>query len=125
MGTLLSYLGRPDEGVAWLDDARRIDRFHPPWHWRHLGFVLYFARRYEDAIAAFGRSPEKPYWVHAYLAACHAQVGRRSLARDAAEAVLRAKPDFSLATFATKEPFRNAPDLAHKLDGLRRAELPE
>jgi adenylate cyclase len=88
-GDLLTYQGRPGDAIEWYDQARRLDRFRPTWHWRHLGIALFAARRYDDAIAAFDRSPIKLFWAHAYAAACYAQSGRSELARKStAEVVL-------------------------------------
>jgi TolB-like protein len=124
-GDLLTYRGRPDDAIEWYDQARRIDRFRPTWHWRHLGVALFAARRYDDAIAAFDRSPIKPFWVHAYVAACHAQSGRSELARKSTAEVVRLRPDFSLTTLSRKEPYKLQSDVEHLLEGLRKAGLPE
>ena len=91
----------------------------------HLGRVLLLQKRYDEAIAAFERSSSMPFWVRAYLAACHALSGRDERARDYAAQVVDLAPAFSIARFARKEPFKNPADLQRLIDGLRRAGMPE
>jgi TolB-like protein/DNA-binding SARP family transcriptional activator len=126
MGALCGYLGRPEEGIDWLERAKRIDPFFDPtWYWHLRGATCFNARRYDGAIAAFSRSISPPAWVRAYLAACHALAGRRDQARRAAAEVTRRSPRFSAALLAAREPFKLAADRQHLLDGLLKAGLPE
>jgi hypothetical protein len=112
--------------VKYLEEAKRLDPFFDPtWYWPSLGAAHFIARRYDDAIAALGRSPTMPYWAQAYMAACYALTDRSEQARNCTAAVLHQQPDFSLARFAAKESFKHAADRQHLLDGLRKAGLPE
>jgi TolB-like protein/Tfp pilus assembly protein PilF len=126
MGALIGYLGRPEEGIAWFEQARRVDPFFDPsWYWHLFGTTCFNARRYDDAVAAYGRSTTPPVWVVAYLAASHALAGRSEQAADCAAEVVRRSPHFSAAILAAKEPYKLPVDRAHLLDGLRKAGLPE
>ena len=126
MGELLVYLGSPDESIAWLKKAKQVDPFfNPAWYWHVLGRAHFTARRYDDAIAAFERSQTRPYWLPAYIAACHAQMGRAARATECAAEALRLRPDCSIRTIADREPYEMPGDLAHLLESLRRAGLPE
>jgi TolB-like protein/class 3 adenylate cyclase len=125
MCELLTFLGRSEEAIDWLERARRLDPYHPGWYWRCLGRALFVGRRYEEAIAAFNRPTLVPPWAHVYIAACHAFLQRMALAKEAADAAVQQLADFSLTKFAAKEPFKNPADLEHLLDGLRQAGLPE
>jgi tetratricopeptide (TPR) repeat protein len=107
LGSLYAYLGKPAEGVKYLEEAKRLDPFFDPsWYWPALGGAYFIERRYDDAIAALGRSPTMPYWARAYMAACYAFTDRGDQARDCAAAVLRLQPNFSLVRFAVKESFK-------------------
>jgi adenylate cyclase len=90
-----------------------------------LGVIHFAARRYDETIAAYNRTPALPFWGSAYTAASHALALRSEDARRHAAEVLRLKPDFSLRIFAAKEPYRQASERDRLLEGLRKAGLPE
>ena len=87
--------------------------------------MLFVARRYEDAIAAFLRSPEMFDFVEAYLAACCIYLGRVEQARAHAARALQLTPRFTVAKFMSREVYKRPEDTAHLTEGLRRAGIPE
>ena len=126
MGALLAFIGKADEGIRWLESARRIDPyFGPTWYWFLWGLAYFIGRRHDEAIITFERSPTRTYYIHAYMAACHAQMGEPVRAKECSAETLLQKPDFSVRAFASKYRFRKASDLEHLLTGLRLAGLPE
>jgi adenylate cyclase len=73
LGILYGYLGKTDEAVTYLQQARVIDPFfEPTWYWYRFGFIDFVAGRYCDAINHLLRSATSPHWLHGYLAACYA-----------------------------------------------------
>jgi adenylate cyclase len=106
-------------------DAMRLDPHHPSWYWIELGTAHFAARRYAEAIAAFRHRPNMQYLGHAYLAACHAQLGEDEAMHAAAAEVLRLRPNFSVAAFATFQAYKLAADHEHLASSLRKAGLPE
>ncbi len=74
-GEVLTWRGHAEEGIEWIEKAMRLNPFHPERFWSHLGRALYMARRYEDAVAAFKRITATDHTHHAFLAACHSQLG--------------------------------------------------
>ena len=77
VGSLYGYLGMPEKGMGYFEEARLLDPFFdPPWSWPSVGIGHFVAGRYEDAIAALARSPSMPFWGYPYLAASHALTGR-------------------------------------------------
>ena len=52
-GELLTWLGRPEEGVEWIRKAMRLNPHHPERFWSHLGKAHFAARHYGEAIEAF------------------------------------------------------------------------
>jgi adenylate cyclase len=126
LGRLYGYLGEPEKGMEFIKAVRTLDPyFNPPWYWETLGTICLIAHQYEEAIAAFKRSPILPGWVHAYIAACYALLEKREEAELHAAEALRLTPDFSLMREAAKEPFKHAANRQHLIDGLRKAGLPE
>jgi TolB-like protein/tetratricopeptide (TPR) repeat protein len=126
IGLLHAFVGKPDEAIEWLDQAKRVDPYFDPTWCRHMRGVAHFvARRYEEAIVAFGRSSTMPFWVQGYLAACYALTNRPERAKQYAAAINSLVPNFSLTHFVAKEPFKHAADREHLLDGLRKAGLTE
>ena len=126
MGSLYVFLGKPDEAIGWLKQAKLLDPyFDANSYWDTLGCVHFVARRYEEAIAAFSRSSTMSFWAQAYLAACSALDDRIERAQEFAAEVLRLAPDFSLNRLAEKEPYKSSIDREHLVSGLRKAGLPE
>jgi adenylate cyclase len=126
IGCLHAYLGRPDEALEYFKAARSLDPlFEPSWYWRMLGIVFFVARRHDEAIAAFKKSPIIPFWVHGYLAACYVHTDRIADAKRHAAEALRLAPDFSVIQSAAKDPFQRETDRQHLIEGMRKAGLPD
>lgn len=126
MGMMLNYLGRADEALTWFQRAREIDPyFDVPWYWREYGLACLLLHRYDEAVAMLNHLPGQAYRTAAIKAASHALKGDGAVARFHAARCLAARPEFSIAHFMTKTPFRNPDDAAHLADGMARAGLPE
>jgi adenylate cyclase len=121
----LRHLGRAEEGVEWARKAMQLNPYHPNWYWTTLAYVLHTAGRYAEALDAYSRIGERPSFYHAYVAACHAELGRMEEARAHAALALDAKPDFSIAAWGKRLALKNEAVLQSFLDGLRKAGLPE
>jgi adenylate cyclase len=124
-GGMLRHIGRPEEGVAWVRKAIQQDPYHPNWYWNTLAFALHDGGRYAEALEAYSRMVQRPSFYHAYVAACHAELGQMEKAHEHATLALRAKPDFSVIAWGKRLPRKNDADLQKFLNGLRKAGLPE
>jgi TolB-like protein len=126
MGSVYTYLGRPEEALDFFREARAIDPFYnPSWYWSEVGSACFMTRQYDEAISAISRSTTISYWGHAYLAAAHALAGRPEQARHHAAEVLRLLPGFSVSRNIAREPFKRRSDLDHLTEGMRLAGLPD
>jgi adenylate cyclase len=126
LGILYTFVGRAEEGIAWLKQAKRIDPYYDPaWWWNMVGVAHFVAYRYEEALAAFNCSASTPVWVQVYRAACHALLGQMDHAHEHAAEVLHRAPDFSLTCLAAKEFFKRTDDTERLIAGMRAAGLPE
>jgi adenylate cyclase len=119
-GRYLMYTSQPTQGADQVRQAMRRNPYHPNWYWNVLGRCLHTAGDFEEAIGAFERIATPQYWVHVYLAACHASVGHPEEAAEHVEKAIALKPDFSISEFAKIMPYRDAGDLKNFLVGLRR-----
>jgi adenylate cyclase len=123
--SLLRHLGRAEEGVDWARRAMRLNPYHPNWYWEVLAKVLHSAGCYAEALNAYGRIAERPSFYDAYVAGCYAELGQMEDARKHSALALQVRPDFSVATWGKRLPYKNEADLQRFLNGLRKAGLPE
>ena len=123
-GELLTWLGEPEQGIAWIEKAMRLNPYHPERFWNHLGRAFFVARRYAEAAQAFARITQPDHLHHAFLAACHAKLGDDARARAHAAEVLKREPAFSIETYANTLHYKQDADLAHHREALLMAGLP-
>jgi adenylate cyclase len=123
-GELLTWLGRPEEGIDWIRKAMRLNPHHPERFWSHLGRAYFVAGRYAEAIEAFSRVTRPDHTLHAFLAAALAQLGDATAAEAHAGKVLRLAPSFSVAAYLSTLHYRYDSDREHHREALRKAGLP-
>ncbi len=126
-GIVLSHLGRAEEGLEMLQDARRADPyFGPGWYWRGLGTAQFVLRRYADAVPDFERGvTNNSLWALAILAGCCANLGHSERAREMVARCLAAQPAATVDKLVAKVPFKDAGDSRHLAECLRLAGMPE
>ena len=124
-GEVLTWLGRPEEGIEWICRAMRLNPYHPERFWSHLGRAQYTARIYADAIESFSKLTAPDYTHHAFLAASSAQLGNRVAAAAHAREVLQRKQDFTVSGYLQTLHYQQPSDTDHVREGLLKAELPE
>ncbi|MDH2386163.1 winged helix-turn-helix domain-containing protein [Bradyrhizobium sp. CER78] len=127
-GLALIHWGRLEDGLEHLERIMRLDPFHPPACQTFLGNAYYFIGRYSEAIeslrAAARRLPTfRPTFV--WLAAAAAQLGNHEEAQEAAAAVLRRDPAFTIGKWLELHRFARQADSDRIAEGLRRANFPE
>lgn len=124
-GEVLTWIGQPEEGVPWIQKAMKLNPFHPPRFWSHLGRAWFVARRYADAIEAFQQITSPDQFHHAFLAACYAQLGDSQLASHHARCVLALNPEFTWrGTLMPTLHYKHSRDLEHHQESVLKAGLP-
>jgi adenylate cyclase len=121
MALLQTYFGNSDEAIEWMNKAFELNPYPPPWYFSLYGTVLYAARRYADAIAAFKRvdtSLDPNELI--YLVASMGQLDRIEEAQRHAAQFRALYPETAIRQIVALEPFRDAGDREHLLDGLRK-----
>ncbi len=123
-GEVLTWLGRPEEGIDWIKRAMRLNPHHPERFWSHLGRACFVARRYGEAIEAFGRITTPDQFHNAFLAANHVMAGDPEKASVHARAVLSLNPGFSIEAYLATLHYKDKADLKHHREALSRVGLP-
>jgi TolB-like protein len=126
-GIVLTYVGRGEEAIEVLREARRLDPFFgPPWYWRIVGITLFVLRRYAEAIPDLERGVAKDSATAlSMLAGCYAKLGQWDEAQDAKERCLAGTPNATITLLTNRQPFKNPEDTAHMIACLRLAQFPE
>ena len=130
LGVVLTYSGRPKEGLAALKTCIRLDPRTPSRVYRllHIAVALYFCREYAAAVEAARQAIRSfPDYPRAYrvLAAALGQMGRTAEAKEALERHLAIAPEqfdnFVRGYVVERYPGVRPEDYAHMLEGLRNA----
>jgi adenylate cyclase len=106
-GRYLMYIDRPEDGLRRIREAMRLDPYHPNWYWNIQGRCLHTLGRHDEALAAFLRHENPPFYVLAYIAACHRQLGQPGKAAEARDRMRQMRPDFDMDRFRSVFPYRN------------------
>jgi tetratricopeptide (TPR) repeat protein len=126
LGAILVYAGRSEEALTWFARAREIDPyFDTPWYWRSIALAYMTMHRYEEALSKLSHARVRAHRYTALMAGCHARVGDMERAKAGAADVVRMRPDFSIARFMRKEPFKSPADAEQIASSLRLAGLPD
>jgi adenylate cyclase len=125
-GEILTWLGQAEEGIEWIRKAMRLNPFHPERFWFHLARAQFAATNYAEAIASLGHIATPDGLQHALIAGCHAQLGNSADAVAHKTEVLKRVPGFTIREHCLPIlHYRRESDLAHHVEALRKAGLPE
>ena len=125
-GTTLIYSGRPQEGLRDLQTSLRLEprgsNFAQSLYHMVIGF--YYSRAYDQAVEAaehlIRSFPEYPP-SYRWLAAAYGQLGRTAEAKEALGKALAIAPVPFEPFGRPRAAWRRPEDLAHLLEGLRKA----
>jgi adenylate cyclase len=126
LSILLSRIGRAEEGLEQLRDARRIDPyFGPSWYWQTLGVAQFVMRRYAEALADFDRGAPRIPHEPAMMAGCCAKLGLVERARELVAHCLAIQPEATIGNLVAGFVFKGAGDREHLAECLRLAGMPK
>ncbi len=125
LGWALSYRGRTDEALSYMQTAVELNPFHPGWYLWDIALAHFVAGDYQKSIDLLNERNPKTTGTYELLAFSHAMLGNDTQARDAMEHVLKVKPDLTIARVRQLEPFEHERDLNRYLDAMRKAGVPE
>lgn len=125
-GCLLCHIGRAEEALDRLLNARQTDPFlGPPWYWQALGLTQFVLHRYSEALGDFDRATAKSHHNLAIMAGCCAKLGLPDRAEELVAQCLSALPEATIDGIVAKIVFKNAQDSEHLAECLRLAGMPE
>ena len=128
LGYAQLYSGLWDDAARNAEDAVALNPMFPFWYRYLMGAAWHFGGRHEQALGALRAvSQANPKLIPARLALISAEsaLERPEQAATAASAVLKDRPDFSVARFARTQPFRDKALRERYLESLRAAGLPD
>ncbi|TIP87387.1 MAG: adenylate/guanylate cyclase domain-containing protein [Mesorhizobium sp.] len=120
-GELLTWLGRPEEGIEWIRKAMQLNPHHPERFWSHLGKAHFAARQYGEAIEAFMHLSTMDSVQHAFAAACYGWLGDEIAAAAHLGKVRTLDPQFDLDSFIATLHYAQESDVQHVREGLLKA----
>jgi adenylate cyclase len=124
-GEILTWQGRAEEGIGWVQKAMRLNPYHPERFWSHLARAFFLAGRYTEAVEALHRISTPDGNQRALLVAALAQLDNDGAARAQAASLLESDPAFRIRTHVAGLYFKQETDRAHYRDALRKAGLPD
>ncbi|MCH7477589.1 MAG: hypothetical protein IIA14_05760 [SAR324 cluster bacterium] len=122
-GQLFTWIGKADEGVAWIELARRLDPYPADARADSLGLALFCARSYAEAVKAYKIIGDPNVSHQANLAACYAMLEDGEAAAAQVSKVHELGPDFSVDQFLNGLPYKTDADREHHKGALQKAGL--
>jgi adenylate cyclase len=129
LASVLAYAGRPAEAVEAAETALRLNPRPPASVLLTAGLALFLDEQYDRAIEALEQARDLAPGLNEpveFLAMAYGQAGRPELAKHEVEVLLQRIPTVNVQFYRVRYAHhRRSEDLARRLDGLRKAGLPE
>ena len=119
-----TYSGKATAALRLIEKAEQLIPSIPNWYLSSRGFALFELRRYPEAAAALEQVTSPAHWDHYYLAACYANMGRRSEAQSQITKTIERFPDLTLSYLGPRTWFTEPDELEHLLGSLSQAGMP-
>jgi tetratricopeptide (TPR) repeat protein len=124
LGMQIAYGGDWERGCAVVERAMQLNPNHPGWYWFPLVINAYRQRDYQRTLELVSKINMPRFWrTQLVLAAAHAQPGHRDAARQAAQELLKIRPDFSEVARNELGKWYDEQLIEHVIDGLSKAGL--
>jgi adenylate cyclase len=122
---VLASSGFPEEAVTQIEKAIALSPRYPPNYLGHLGNAYRLARRFDEAIAAFKEYGRRsPGFGLSDLVMAYQQKGNAEQARQVATELISARPNFTVAAWASTQFRSDAERLKAEMSAMRSAGLP-
>ena len=128
LGNVETMLGRAEEGLAHMEIAKRLNPRYPFWYLFVVGRAHFNLGNYDETIRnmklATDRNPNAK-WPHRYLAAAYGHLGRLDDAEWELEELRGLGFEPTIVNVRAVANIQDPDNLAHYLEGLRKAGAPE
>jgi TolB-like protein/Tfp pilus assembly protein PilF len=118
MGEILAFMGRAREAEEWVRRSMRLNPYHSPRYWTHLGRALFHQGRYRDSQAAFDKVGKARKDDLAYRLAASVLLGDRKAVGRTAKELRERFPDFDPVKFVGHLPYERQQDREALLEPL-------
>jgi TolB-like protein/class 3 adenylate cyclase/Flp pilus assembly protein TadD len=123
MADALIHVGKTDEGVAMIAQAKELNPLCSDWYDWVLGIAAFFDGRYDEALEALMRVNNQSSFLRCDLAATYVRLNRLDEAAQVAKLLLDEHPEFRISR-STLTPFKDPNVLQNFVADLQRAGLP-
>jgi adenylate cyclase len=122
----LLFAGRSEEALRIAQKAIRLNPYGAAISFIGLGNAYRTTGRFEEAVSAYKKALQR--WPgniipHIHLTATYSMMGREKEARIEAAEVLRINPNFSVDSYAKRQPYKDQSVIDNFVDALRKAGL--
>ena len=118
---LLTWQGRPEEGIELILQAMELNPLHPPRFFGHLGRAYYTGKHYAEAVSAIEHIESPDILQLAFLAASHAWLEDQSNAARCVALAQRQGPDLTFNKLMTLQHYGREENIEHFHAGLLKA----
>ena len=122
-GELLVKLGRADEAVVQINQAIRLNPYHPDWYLWNLGFAQYFSGEHENALTSISQMRNPPTGVKRTQAIILARLGRLEESRKFGAEFLQSNPGYSFEKYLKRWHLKDDSYRDKLAEDLRKAGL--
>src|SRR5215471_11003275 len=124
LGELLIFTGDGERGLELSQRAKQLNPNHPGWYWYANFYQAYRDRDYRAALNFVLKANLPGHWAqHVMVAAACGQLGEHESAAKAVADLLKLRPEAASGLREGFSKWWNSEDVAHLMDGLRKAGL--
>jgi adenylate cyclase len=124
MAEMKISMGLAEEAVPLIRSAMELNPYFPDWYRWNLGWALFNARRYDEALQEYGRMFKPPVDIHLSVAAALAGSGKQTEAEAAIARFLKLmERPYTIEDARRRVRFRFERDEEHWLETLHMAGL--
>jgi adenylate cyclase len=126
-GNVLHYCGDQEGAIHHVKLAMRVQPLHPPFYLNMLALAYWAKGELNSAVSTAKQALElnpEDLANRIVLTGAYVELGLRDLAEETAADIKRIDPSFSVAQFASAQPYRNNSLLEKFVSDLRSAGLP-